>query len=279
MKKRLALLFLLAIAVASVAGQDVILTRTAEEIKAKVIAITDESVTYQLQGQTVNRVIPLTDIFMIKYANGEKEVFTTSKSNTANIQVSDKPRALRQYRLLDLYDENGVRGIVVKVYDNGYHGTIMSLEQNRLAFMKYIEAFSATALGLYNTDNGMENQKQLLDYLSQSNLLTIDDFPAMKWCISLGEGWYLPARNEMGNILAHISLDKDISLETLNQTIRSYKGEKLETWDSYVTSTESNTEGNRINAILVSNYFINYSESTWYQWRWTPAFVRAFYQF
>lgn len=279
MKKRLALLFLLAIAVASVAGQDVILTRTAEEIKAKVIAITDESVTYQLQGQTVNRVIPLTDIFMIKYANGEKEVFTTSKSNTANIQVSDKPRALRQYRLLDLYDENGVRGIVVKVYDNGYHGTIMSLEQNRLAFMKYIEAFSATALGLYNTDNGMENQKQLLDYLSQRNLLTIDDFPAMKWCISLGEGWYLPARNEMGNILAHISLDKDISLETLNQTIRSYKGEKLETWDSYVTSTESNTEGNRINAILVSNYFINYSESTWYQWRWTPAFVRAFYQF
>ncbi len=279
MKKRLALLFLLAIAVASVAGQDVILTRTAEEIKAKVIAITDESVTYQLQGQTVNRVIPLTDIFMIKYANGEKEVFTTSKSNTANIQVSDKPRALRQYRLLDLYDENGVRGIVVKVYDNGYHGTIMSLEQNRLAFMKYIEAFSATALGLYNTDNGMENQKQLLDYLSQRSLLTIDDFPAMKWCISLGEGWYLPARNEMGNILAHISLDKDISLETLNQTIRSYKGEKLETWDSYVTSTESKTEGNRINAILVSNYFINYSESTWYQWRWTPAFVRAFYQF
>ena len=279
MKKRLALLFLLAIAVASVAGQDVILTRTAEEINAKVIAITDESVTYQLQGQTVNRVMPLRDIFMIKYANGEKEVFTMSKSNTANIQVSDKPRALRQYRLLDLYDENGVRGIVVKVYDNGYHGTIMSLEQNRLAFMKYIEAFSATALGLYNTDNGMENQKQLLDYLSQRNLLTIDDFPAMKWCISLGEGWYLPARNEMGNILAHISLDKDISLETLNQTIRSYKGEKLETWDSYVTSTESKTEGNRINAILVSNYFINYSESTWYQWRWTPAFVRAFYQF
>ena len=279
MKKRLALLFLLAIAVASVAGQDVILTRTAEEINAKVIAITDESVTYQLQGQTVNRVMPLRDIFMIKYANGEKEVFTMSKSNTANIQVSDKPRASRQYRLLDLYDENGVRGIVVKVYDDGYHGTIMSLEQNRLAFMKYIEAFSATALGLYNTDNGMENQKQLLDYLSQSNLLTIDDFPAMKWCISLGEGWYLPARNEMGNILAHISLDKDISLETLNQTIRSYKGEKLETWDSYVTSTESNTEGNRINAILVSNYFINYSESTWYQWRWTPTFVRAFYQF
>ena len=279
MKKRLALLFLLAIAVASVAGQDVILTRTAEEINAKVIAITDESVTYQLQGQTVNRVMPLRDIFMIKYANGEKEVFTMSKSNTANIQVSDKPRASRQYRLLDLYDENGVRGIVVKVYDDGYHGTIMSLEQNRLAFMKYIEAFSATALGLYNTDNGMENQKQLLDYLSQSNLLTIDDFPAMKWCISLGEGWYLPACNEMGNILAHISLDKDISLETLNQTIRSYKGEKLETWDSYVTSTESKTEGNRINAILVSNYFINYSESTWYQWRWTPAFVRAFYQF
>lgn len=262
-------------------AQDIIIKRNADEIEAIVKEIGINTVTYKRYSNPngPDYTISKSEIFMIKYANGEKEVFTTSKSNTANIQVSDKPRALRQYRLLDLYDENGVRGIVVKVYDNGYHGTIMSLEQNRLAFMKYIEAFSATALGLYNTDNGMENQKQLLDYLSQRSLLTIDDFPAMKWCISLGEGWYLPARNEMGNILAHISLDKDISLETLNQTIRSYKGEKLETWDSYVTSTESKTEGNRINAILVSNYFINYSESTWYQWRWTPAFVRAFYQF
>ena len=73
MRRSLALLFFLALAIVSAAGQDIILTRTAEEIKAKVITITDEAITYQLQGQTVNRVMPLTDIFMIKYANGEKE--------------------------------------------------------------------------------------------------------------------------------------------------------------------------------------------------------------
>ena len=120
MRRSLALLFFLALAIVSAAGQDIILTRTAEEIKAKVIAITDEAITYQLQGQTVNRVMPLTDIFMIKYANGEKEVFNTNERITSNTRTTDKPRASRSYQLLDLYDENGVRGIVVDVYDDGY---------------------------------------------------------------------------------------------------------------------------------------------------------------
>lgn len=279
MRKSLALLSLLALAIISVAGQDVILTRTAEEIKAKVIAITDEAVTYQLQGQTVNRVIPLTDIFMIKYANGEKEVFDTNEHIKSETRTTDKPRASRAYQLFDLYDENGVRGIVVEIYDDGYHGTIMSLGQRRLPFMRYYEAFASTALGLYNTDNGMENQKELLAYLSQSDLLTIDDFPAMQWCISLGEGWYLPARNEMDQIFAHIAWDKGIDLNTFNKMLTSYKGTKLGTEYSYITSTESNNQGSRVNVIRMSSYFTNYSNSAWFLWRWTPAFVRAFYQF
>ena len=279
MRRCLALLFFLALAIASAAGQDIILTRTAEEIKAKVITITDDAITYQLQGQTVNRVMPRTDIFMIKYANGEKEVFNTNERITSNTRTTDKPRASRSYQLLDLYDENGVRGIVVDVYDDGYHGTIMSLGQRRLPFMKYFESFASTAMGLYNSDNGMENQKELLAYLSQSELLSIEDFPAMNWCISLGEGWYLPARNEMDKIFAHIAWDKGIDLNTLNQMITSYKGTKLGTEYSYITSTESRNQGSRVNVILMSSYFIKYSDSAWFLWRWTPAFVRAFYQF
>lgn len=223
--------------------------------------------------------MPLTDIFMIKYANGEKEVFNTNERITSNTRTTDKPRASRSYQLLDLYDENGVRGIVVDVYDDGYHGTIMSLGQRRLPFMKYFESFASTAMGLYNSDNGMENQKELLAYLSQSELLSIEDFPAMNWCISLGEGWYLPARNEMDKIFAHIAWDKGIDLNTLNQMITSYKGTKLGTEYSYITSTESRNQGSRVNVILMSSYFIKYSDSAWFLWRWTPAFVRAFYQF
>ena len=279
MKKSLALLSLLALAIVSAAGQDVILTRTAEEIKAKVITITDEAITYQLQGQTVNRVMPLTDIFMIKYANGEKEVFNTNERITSNTRTTDKPRASRSYQLLDLYDENGVRGIVVEVYDGGYHGTVMSLEQQTLPFMKYFEAFASIAMGLYNADNGMENQKELLAYLSQSELLSTEDFPAMNWCISLGEGWYLPARNEMDKVFAHLAWDKGIDLKTLNQIITSYEGIKLGTEYSYITSTESKNQGNKVYAILLSNYFIDYSDSSWLLWRCAPAFVRAFYQF
>ena len=101
----------------------------------------------------------------------------------------------------------------------------------------------------------------------------------MNWCISLGEGWYLPARNEMDKIFAHIAWDKGIDLNTLNQMITSYKGTKLGTEYSYITSTESRNQGSRVNVILMSSYFIKYSDSAWFLWRWTPAFVRAFYQF
>ena len=155
----------------------------------------------------------------------------------------------------------------------------MSLNQKTLPFIKYCGAFAFIARGLYNAESGRENQKDLLAYLSKSELLWKGDSPAMNWCISLGEGWYLPARNEMDKVFAHLAWDKGIDLKTLNQIIASYEGIKLGTEYSYITSTESKNQGNKVYAILLSNYFIDYSDSSWLLWRCAPAFVRAFYQF
>jgi hypothetical protein len=58
-------------------------------------------------------------------------------------------------------------------------------------------------------------------------------YPAFKWCADLGEGWYLPAFEE----LKLFTLNSAV-YDAVNQTL-AIKGEKLNsTW--YWSSTESN---------------------------------------
>lgn len=79
-------------------AQDIITTKDAEEIQAKVTEITPEKITYRkwdnMEGPTYS--IPKTDVLFIKYQNGEKEIFkekragkysaATSAGNSAGIK-------------------------------------------------------------------------------------------------------------------------------------------------------------------------------------------------
>ena len=57
-------------------AQDIIVLNNADEIQAKVTAIDQQSVTYKkwsnLEGPTYT--MPKSEIFYIKYANGEKDI-------------------------------------------------------------------------------------------------------------------------------------------------------------------------------------------------------------
>jgi uncharacterized protein (TIGR02145 family) len=71
-------------------AQDIIILKNGEEILAKVNVVGNESVTYKkwdnLNGPDYNQ--PRSAIFMIKYANGTKDVFTASNSGNAETEVS-----------------------------------------------------------------------------------------------------------------------------------------------------------------------------------------------
>jgi hypothetical protein len=68
-------------------SQDVIIMRNADEISAKVLEVTDDKVRYKkftnLDGPVYS--ISQSEIFMIKYENGEKDVFTVSPTKSAGI--------------------------------------------------------------------------------------------------------------------------------------------------------------------------------------------------
>lgn len=86
-------------------AQDVIVLKTAEEINAKVLTVGSDEITYKkwdyTDGPTYS--IQKSEVFMIKYANGTKDVFSNentsqSQNNSHPIATSDaKPKQLWKY--------------------------------------------------------------------------------------------------------------------------------------------------------------------------------------
>jgi len=66
----------------SVVKQDTILKITGDEILGKVTEVTPGYIIFQIKDsvQIINQVIPLEDLFMIKYANGTREIITLAKN-------------------------------------------------------------------------------------------------------------------------------------------------------------------------------------------------------
>lgn len=174
-----------------VSGQDILITRDAEEINAKVLTVSDTEVSYQLKGQTVKRIISIDKLFMIKYANGEKDVFQLQSSPKAE-EVNNTDT--HYYKLLELYDVNGVRGVVVEVQDNGLHGKLLSLDEG---FCRFVKDDVSVMPEMSSTSDGQENRKYLDDLLQENPELSIADFPAHHWCAVHGKGWYLPSIDEL----------------------------------------------------------------------------------
>jgi len=93
MKFRIQLFFLCIIffAVNNVMSQDIITNKNGDEIKSKVLEITQTEIKYKKIGNAngPTYTIPKSDVFMIKYENGEKDVFgENNKMKNENIAMT-----------------------------------------------------------------------------------------------------------------------------------------------------------------------------------------------
>lgn len=100
------------------------------------------------------------------------------------------------YKVGDYYNENGLTGTVFYVTDNGYSGKIINKSVGECAW-----ATGITLTELVGT-NSQTNGRRNMDVIT-----AIKDwqsrYPAFKWCADLGEDWYLPALNELYEIVKH----------------------------------------------------------------------------
>ena len=136
-----------------------------------------------------NESVNARDALITINANEKQEVITVEQ------QKWDK-QTNAPYKVGDIYNENGVTGMVYKVTDNGTHGMILSMKYSTEAWSK-----SNTLTNASDENNGMNNMntiKKLDDWQNR--------FPAFAWCDNMNQngvvGWYLPSINELKYLYA-----------------------------------------------------------------------------
>ena len=145
----------------------------------------------------------------------------TNYSELAAQQIATQEKI---YKVGDYYNENGKEGVVFWVDETGKHGKIVSMTESSSQWSSN-DTEQRRLIGADSETDGAKNMavvKQIPDWQSK--------YPAFKWCADLGEGWYLPAKEELISIYkVHFSVNK--TLEDRDVESLSY---------CYWSSTETN---------------------------------------
>ena len=122
-------------------------------------------------------------IASIRYANGETEYYAESvpaaELTPAEPAEGTETRGgeeyvVKRYEIGELYDRNGVRGIVCCLSEDGRHGLVVSLDQIYLPWSEFRKPDLRT-VGTTNRSDGRENMKIVEEYIA-ANGLSWDDF-------------------------------------------------------------------------------------------------------
>lgn len=268
MKKTILLLLAAMCGVLTAAAQDLIIKTDQTQVEAKVTEITPETVRYKRfsnpDGPTY--VLPVRDIRYIQYANGEKEFFEAPMAIAATpltpaTPVGDTPAApavpaapvvqspqaapvqyvVKQYEIGELYDFNGVKGVVCMVTEDGLHGMVLSLEEIYLPWSEFRKP-DLRVVGADDRTDGAGNMTKIAAYIAANNL-SWEDFPAFKWCRDKGEGWYLPSIDELLTIGHNYNGGSRMhpnrqARNRFNNTLKDNGGKRMDRLVYYFSSTE-----------------------------------------
>ena len=194
-------------------------------------------------------------------AEGEATVSVTAGDVKAEckVVVEKKKAAATKWAVGDYYEVGNVKGVVVWVDESKEHGKIISLD----------EKVDIWATGGYNTgakseEDGKGNTDKVKDLNAE-----LSAYPAFKWCVAHGEGWYFPAIMEVYYFLN--------AKATVNSTLEAHNGTKIS--DFYWSSTEGEEDET---AALYGYLKSDGTATSWSDFKENPeedTLVRAMYQF
>ena len=217
------------------------------------------SVVWASSAETVATVSPEGKVKAV--AEGETTVSVTAGDVKAEckVVVEKKKAAATGWAVGDYYEVGNVKGVVVWVDESKEHGKIISLD----------EKVDIWATGGYNTgakseEDGKGNTDKVKDINAE-----LSAFPAFKWCVAHGEGWYFPAIMEVYYFLN--------AKASVNSTLEAHNGTKIS--DFYWSSTE----GEEDETAALYGYLKSDGTATSYgDFKENPesdTLVRAMYQF
>ena len=106
------------------------------------------------------------------------------------------------YKVGDLYNKDGIKGIVIKVDETGEHGLIMSLDRFKGEWS--IDKKSKFDTNAFHEDDGQKNMDAIGEYINETGK-SWSLFPFFEWCKNNGDGWYAPALDELRLIFIAIN--------------------------------------------------------------------------
>lgn len=267
----------------SLSAQDLIVKTDASQVEARVLEISPEQIRYKRfsnpDGPTY--VLPVGDVDYIRYANGETESFrptaqavqpTQSVEAAQPVQpvqpapaVQSAPAAPAgyapvRYDVGDLYDVDGIQGVVCLVNNDGTHGLILSLDEIYLHWSEFTKGDLRT-VGADDMADGRVNMERVAAYIAANNA-SWEDFPAFKWCRDKGDGWYLPAVNEMlaiGNNFnggTRMKFDRQ-ARNRFNAALKDHDGKRMDRLVDYFSSTEKDEKSAYTSHMDLTPPFVN----------------------
>ena len=119
----------------------------------------------------------------------------TASQEPPQPQSTSQPQSapIKTYKVGDYYDDGKKQGVVFEVTADGQHGKIVSLtgssEEIEWSSDENEKERFIGADDKYNGANNMAKVMQIEGWRKK--------YPAFAWCADLGEGWYLPAIEEL----------------------------------------------------------------------------------
>ncbi len=159
-----------------------------------------------------------------------RAVTTFGSNATSYIMQSKKVLTSAPYKVGDYYNDGIKRGVVFEVSADGKHGKIISLIGSG-SFNQWADEKSdqRRLIGTNNKTDGSYNMSKV-----QSIKDWQTKYPVFWRCASLGEGWYLPAIEE----LKKFTIDPAIC-NAINNTLRAMGYLEMPNNGLYWSSTES----------------------------------------
>lgn len=195
-------------------GGELQLTATVEPENA-----TDRSVVWSSSDESVATVSQTGAVQGVAVGTATITVSTGEElSATCTVSVVE---AAKTWAVGDLYDVDGVKGVVVSIENGGINGKIVSMDE-----AVKLWATGGWNIGCTSETDGKANTQKVKDYNAD-----MSQFPAFKWCVDHGAGWYMPACDEVYAFMRNST--------AINATLAANGGTKIT--DYYWTSTESDS--------------------------------------
>lgn len=262
-------------------AQDLIVKQDGETIKAYRTDVGNNAVYYRVEDTEEASIMAIdkSDVLFIKLQNGAKMIIDEVGSTTVvknevvredyvpcfpEEPVADPDMIAKAEigSLIDFYD--GSKGVVFYLDGNG-HGLAVYLYEDK-SLMNWQSAASwrdCVDIKTIPNERNTEIQMGLGSVYSDAAIrqLGLEEVPAIKWCRSIGQDWYLPSLGELYELLVVANLSKG-GFGPINKALKDAGGNKMLGELYFSSSEEDNTNVfavHKTDGVAVAKKYVRHS--------------------